>query len=566
MSSASDQFVYKDAMASQGTPNIFLRKEVLSINDNMNGVYSSNSAVLDTSQLSNSNKYMDYKNARLIVPLLLTLSSDTANVFAPDTAATAVPYGIGLRNWYGTICNSIMVEMNGTTLTQQTNMCPIHSTMKLLTTMSWDDIRTQGPTLGFYPDNALSVGFEASNSTTGRGTCNTTNALAFPTVTGIDNAYEKSNEGFLRRQMYINYDPEGLSGSGGAAFSTLLTGTSCNALYKSYIFNKANATSSHGGVYQQAATAVVKLAHLSDVFAQLPLLKGVFMKITLGISNVSVNFSTASQVFTVNSINNPLGGVSPLQIASADSGNGCVSLPDSTYTASLCVGNKVLNSTQLQNALVQTSPLASGITLDVDAYTFNPTFEQAYLSQNIKKIEYEDIYQFQVNGVSAGSQFNQLITNGIANMTSVCVYPFFTSAANGGIKPIESPFCGDGAGTTSPLVALTNFNVIVSGSNVLYNNQLYDYQQWVNNLQGWKSVNGGKTDGLNSGLISQLDFETSYRFYCVDVGRGLPVEEAVPKSVSIIGKNESAKDIDLIVFISYKNRVDIDVITGARVN
>ena len=71
MSSASDQFVYKDAMASQGTPNIFLRKEVLSINDNMNGVYSSNSAVLDTSQLSNSNKYMDYKNARLIIPLLL---------------------------------------------------------------------------------------------------------------------------------------------------------------------------------------------------------------------------------------------------------------------------------------------------------------------------------------------------------------------------------------------------------------------------------------------------------------------------------------------------------------
>ena len=60
------------------------------------------------------------------------------------------------------------------------------------------------------------------------------------------------------------------------------------------------------------------------------------------------------------------------------------------------------------------------------------------------------IYINFVNGVTAGSQFNQLITNGIANMTSVCVYPYFTSTANGGIKPIESPFCGDGAGTTSP--------------------------------------------------------------------------------------------------------------------
>ena len=159
---------------------------------------------------------MDYKNARLIVPLLMTLSSDTANVFAPDTATTAIPYGIGLRNWYGTIINSVQVEYNGTTVTQQTTV-PIHNTMKLLTTMSWDDIRTQGPTLGLYPDNALSEGFEASDSTKGRGTCNTTNALAFPVVTGQDNSYEKSNEGFLRRQMYVNYDPEGLSGSGGAA-------------------------------------------------------------------------------------------------------------------------------------------------------------------------------------------------------------------------------------------------------------------------------------------------------------------------------------------------------------
>ena len=37
------------------------------------------------------------------------------------------------------------------------------------------------------------------------------------------------------------------------------------------------------------------------------------MKITLGLSNSSVNFTTASQVFTVNSINNPLGGVSEIE-------------------------------------------------------------------------------------------------------------------------------------------------------------------------------------------------------------------------------------------------------------
>ena len=101
------------------------------------------------------------------------------------------------------------------------------------------------------------------------------------------------------------------------------------------------------------------------------------MKLTLGLSNSSVNFTTASQVFTINSINNPLGGVSPLQLASAHTGNGLVTLPDSTYTASVCVGKDVLNSTQKNNANVQSSPLLSGILLEVDAYTFNPIYENS---------------------------------------------------------------------------------------------------------------------------------------------------------------------------------------------
>ena len=76
--------------------------------------------------------------------------------------------------------------------------------------------------------------------------------------------------------------------------------------------------------------------------------------------------------------------------------------------------------------------------LEVDAYTFNPIYENSYLSQNIKKIEYEDLYQFQVLNVGAGANFNSLISNGIAGMQSVCVFPYFTSTANGGLKPIES--------------------------------------------------------------------------------------------------------------------------------
>jgi hypothetical protein len=62
-----------------------------------------------------------------------------------------------------------------------------------------------------------------------------------------------------------------------------------------------------------------------------------------------------------------------------------------------------------------------------------------------------------------------------------------------------------------------------------------------------------------------LDFETAYNYYYVDISRMLDVERSVPKSVSILGTNLSAKAIDLIVFIAYRQTLKVDVLTGNRV-
>jgi hypothetical protein len=112
---------------------------------------------------------------------------------------------------------------------------------------------------------------------------------------------------------------------------------------------------------------------------------------------------------------------------------------------------------------------------------------------------------------------------------------------------------------------MTNFNVVVSGQNMLYNTQRYAFEQFNNQLYGVNAVNGGLTDGLTSGLINSLGFEMEYCYYYVDVSRMLPVEETVPKSVQIIGTSLSAIDLDLLVFIEYGCSVDIDILTGARV-
>jgi uncharacterized alkaline shock family protein YloU len=45
----------------------------------------------------------------------------------------------------------------------------------------------------------------------------------------------------------------------------------------------------------------------------------------------------------------------------------------------------------------------------------------------------------------------------------------------------------------------------------------------------------------------------------------LPVEEAVPKSVNILGQNKNSSAIDIYVFVEYGVEVSVDVLTGSRV-
>lgn len=554
----SDTLVYDIASASEGEANIFVRKEVLNVLDNQNGNYRGNQSVIDSSQLANSNRYMNYREAYLAIPLTMCMSS-TASM-APETPATSVDYALGLKNWFGSIVHSLTLEIGGSTVVQQTPLIGLWNTFKLMTSLSLNDVKTQGASIGFFPDHSLSVSFADASNNDGFGICNNQNFMGFSVVNGALNSYDIGNEGFLRRQQYINYDPDGLTAPTGAAYSSLFSANACNSVYKSYISNKSN--TNRAITYSIMATVYLK--HLHSFFQNVPLLKGVFMKLTLNLNQSSFTTTATTNNLGLPSVNSPLGGVSPLMIASARASNGSATLlAAQTLTASIQVGTDILNSTNA--ALCARGVFTNSISLYVPAYVFNPVFEQAYISQPVKRIVYTDIYQYQISNIAAGQIFNQLITNGIAGLKSVLALPFYTTTANSGINPLLSPYAPDGAGPTSPLCLLNNFNVVVSGQNMLYNTQKYAFSAFLDNLLGANSVNGGLTDGVTSGLISQLDFETEYCYHYVNCGRMLPIEESVPKSVSIQGQNQSAKAIDIIVFCEYGVEIRIDCISGNRV-
>lgn len=639
-----DKLVYDLASETEGSPNVFVRKDWINILDNQSMNYQANQSVVDTSQLSNSNKWMSYREAYFEIPLLLTIGTpfvglgngaigfaghDTmTDVLVDNTTADGC---IGLKNWFGNIIHSFTVDYNGTTIIQQTPFVNMWNSFKLLTTLSWQDVMTQGAHIGFYPDTSTSwyytqraaVGNFASGSGDG-----ISNNVFFPHMSGDFDEFTPSystlgqsvgNIGYSKRMRYIAYDPSapcGVTQPGAAIISTsscgLLPASQSATMWRSFITGASGAAVK--GYVQHQIMATVYLKHLHSFFNMCPLLKGVYMKMTMNLNNSSATiYSTPSTpaaggnpygggTLLLQRATNAVGGVIPFMVSSAvgtspslDIANmgqaskfsgGCsltnygVGNPPQTYYTNISVGGQVLDADLTSVALTGCSvPRASGVLaqsvyLYVPAYTFNPVFEQAYLSSPVKTIKYTDVYQYQIEGVTG--TFNRLITNGIANIKSVLIIPFLSKGLSAnlldaGVSPFQSPFDPAGCGTTSPVCSINNFNVVISGQNAIYNTERYTFEHFVNQVYGQGAVNGGLTDGLTSGLINFKDWQNSYCYYYTNVERMLPVEQSVPKSVQIQGVIQSGtgalgvKSWDFWVFVEYGAQIQIDSITGARV-
>jgi len=588
-----DSIVYDMSSQSESESNIFIKKDWVTILDNQNSIYSSNQSVLDTSQFSNSNKWINYSESYVTIPMLLTLTQTGANgaTFLPLTPANSCDYALGLKNWYGSIIHSFSVDLAGTTIIQQTPFQSLWNTFKLLTTLSYQDLLTIGPSIGFYPDNSSSWSYSTAAAKSGLLTCNNTNAQStFTPVSGALNALETTNHGLYQRQRFWNFNGLGFAGIGTTAFvPTLLPSqNSLQTIYKSSILPPVNGTASVKGYWAAQIVGTVFLRHLHSFFRKIPLVKGMFMKMTMNLNNSSTQVSVVqADVASVTSMTQllgsssfPLGGVNPIMFASGIStstagtaslvGNGMSQVIASAGTVILAASLTVGSQSYEQNYIAAGGArgYVNSLTLSAPCYTFNPAFEGAYLANAVRKIDYEDIYQYQILNQVSGANINSLVSNGIAGIKSVLVIPYHSQQTVSTVvqaNPIQSCFDPAGGGPTSPLSYLSNFNVVISGQNAIYNSQRYSYEAFLNQLNGQNSINGNQVDGLGSGLISQMDFENCYNHYYVNVERCLPIEKGVSKSVSIVGQNISSLPIDLYVFVEYAISVSINVLLGSRV-
>jgi len=571
---SGDKLVLDLSSETEAPPTIFVKKDWVDLMDNQNGNYGNNQSVIDTSQVANSDKFMNYQEAYLTIPMVLTAVSDPEDDLLPGE--TGADYAFGLKNWFGQIIHSITVDYNSTNIIQQTQFINFWNHFKLMTTLSWQEVQSQGPTIGFYPDDALSFEYYDTASAAGQGVCNNSNIkslIGAPVSSDFvgPNTYKSGggNYGFLKRQTYINYNPSGLTGN--VAYGDLQTPIASNQLWKSHVFTGIDSDNGNGtpGVWQCAINAVVYLKHLHSFFEVIPLIKGAFMNITLSLNNTSVKITKGATTFTLDSVSSAYAATCPFMIASSNTNNGGRVLGDGTATGeikvNLSVGSRCLDNEIAGTAGVTTSPLGqNSVYLHVPAYTFEPAVLKTYLTDPHKTISYTDVYQYTIPGIAANGSFNQLITNGIADLRSILIIPFIRPSATFNFQQYSSPF-DTAPATTAPLVQFSNFNVQVSGSNMLFNMQQYSYEEFCNHIHGARSVNAGLTDGLASGLINYLDFQTLYCFYYVDLSRMRVEDKKIARSVQIQGVNKGNVAVDLYVFIEYGKEMKVHAFRGARV-
>lgn len=524
------------------------------------------------------------------------------------TNGVAQTYAIGLKSWFGSIVHSMTLDYAGTTIIQQTPWQSMWTSFGLMTTMGLSDLELNAATIGFYPDGSNTWSFQQSASSSGQGVCNNINAGILHSQAGTATGASAGNSGMLQRQVKTLVNPDTVAGGStgsttAATYGVIQPAAAMDQLWRSRLYSVYRDASNAGILYQIQAQIMLK--HLHPFFSQVPLLKGVFFRLTLNLNQpeVYIKKTATTSLLSIESIVSPLGGIVPIIISSmaeststslqssplnpADLPSEVVLQPagvngytreaqnDQYMRVTLNVGNTVISQTQ-KNAFggSASTGLDRSCFLYVPAYTFNPSFEEAYLSRPTKSIVYTDIYQFTTADVSKDAQFNFLLTNGISNIKSVLILPFFKNILTTGemgatesvtYPPYQSPFDPAGTGPVSPLIALRNFNVVVAGQNMIYNTQQYNFEQFLNQLVGVNSVNANLTDGLTSGLVDFMSWQQSYGYYYVNCARMLPIDEAVPKSVNIQGTNMSKGTIQFLCFIEYGVQVSVDVLTGARV-
>ena len=492
-------------------------------------------------------------------------------------------FAASLKNGYHQLINSISLSLTNNEVISIQSFQNLLINYKILTSFTETDVSNYGTTLGFTKDTSVSPQYQSgyvvaagangnSYSTIGMGVCNnvigTKTAGTGCNTTNIDLQYGyclKQNTGRLQRML-----------------STSCNETDNNSFVKASSFSgmlKNNVNQNAARVITYHILATIPMSFLHDFFLKCPLMKNAYYKLVINTNtNITINQTvTNTGTITATTINSPFGVnpvmLSPLALTGHSTGDGfIVSAAANTITTTLQIvgANQAnvtchpMNQCRIYGSLIE----------------MTPQYETMYLQNKVKKIIYNDILTYNnilnVTGTqtfnvttgawdnTTGGQVNTTLTPGLSRLRRLTIFPFISASANGRLASgvMNSPYASE-PGTCSPYCAITDFNVMLSGQVIYNQNKRYAFENYLEECRPAHSINGGLCCGLSSGLLSQMDHDSSYGFITVDLSRHNKEADNISKSVQVVFTNASKFACDFICIIEYEKEINVDVELGA---
>ena len=601
---SGDNFIYNTASSSNDKfKGVYNSKDYFWVGDNQNGVYRDTLTFSLNSFFSESDKFMSLSEAFLAIPMVSVVSKSGGN-----TPLRRNDFAVAMKNSYLNLIDNFSLDVDGKTKCQSNSFINLPCIFKQITSMSESEMRTNS--VGFFMDTADSWHYnggsapvqtngtttnpiQLANTVFGNGVINNIVTPSFDSRTAGENGSlyntgSSFNSGLVRRMKGMNLSPTLNTNNAPNTVYTqnagaLRTEASYKDELKPYtVYNGVgNDTSSQAFYF----VAIIKLKDLTDLFAvdALSLVKAVNInlniKLNTGICQIERNNATADgdnvwRIYHAGQSASTFTNTNPM-LCLAHTYPVFQAGVNTTFTFGLYI-QKVTNlGLGTQASLGIESHIMPSARLYAPLVTLQPQLSSLYLSNNqAKLIKYSDVYSQQLLNVQAGAQVNWTVNNGLSNGRLLVVIPFISSQVNGvvpgtintvagllsnGFSPMISPFTTEPS-SSSPLLQLADFGCSIGGKELLQSKLKYSWEQFIQQM-GVNKINGGNHPVLN-GLLSQSDWESSYRYYVVDLSRGVDSDDDTPKDIRVSCRNDNRVAVDLYCFVLQTKKFVINVSTG----
>jgi hypothetical protein len=194
----ADSYTVQKSLEEQSDDFLFQNRQYTYVTDSNNSSYSQGGqAILELSGISNSGKYLDTNQSYISIPIVTTLRA-LEGKFKNDTPENA--FAVSFKNGYSSVISSLQCEITNNSVTSVMQYSNVMMNFKNLTSMSLDDVKNYGPSIGFCPDDVLGTTYQGTASSKGLGTCNNgIKGSTFDPALGYGKSDFNQNKGRLER-------------------------------------------------------------------------------------------------------------------------------------------------------------------------------------------------------------------------------------------------------------------------------------------------------------------------------------------------------------------------------